>query len=157
MLRNFLSLSENVMDVIDTSLQRLVEKSSATCAFLFERSGYLISSTGGFSYLPANDMSAISAGTLGALHQMLDLAHTEEVAIKLYSQEIDNIYFQKITPRIFVALLFDVKTPERQIRVAAGEFNKAVSQLLTREDTQADLKGTAQFIEQKLDELFSEV
>lgn len=157
MLRNFLSLSENVMDIIDTSLQRLVKESSATCAFLFERSGYLISSTGGFSYLPANDMSAISAGTLGALHQMLDLADTEEVAIKLYSQEIDNIYFQKITPRIFVALLFDARTPERQIRVAAREFNKEVSQFLTREDTQADLKGTAQFIEQKLDELFSEV
>ena len=155
-LKNYISLSENALETIDNALENLLKKTKAKCVFLFEQSGYVISFKGNFPYLPAEDMGAVSAGTLEALKVMLNMVNAENVTIKLHSSEIENIHFLKISSKISAGIFFDSKIDEEKILEASKEFSAEINKTLSFTEEKTKLPSSSKFIEKKLNELFSD-
>jgi predicted regulator of Ras-like GTPase activity (Roadblock/LC7/MglB family) len=156
MISNFYSLSEETVNMITEEMQKLLESTNARCALLIDKSGYIIASEGSFSYLPAEDMGAIAAGSLGALSALVNIANSNEMTIEFHSKGIDTIYFALLNNRIFLNILYDSSTTKKKIRDASKIFVKTVQPLLDKDATQTIKLQSVEFIEEKLSELFKE-
>ncbi len=156
MISDFYSLSEETINKIFQEMQKLLENTNARCALLVDKSGYIIASEGNFSYLPAEDMGAIAAGSVAALGTLVNIANSSEMTIDFHSKGIDTIYFVLLNNRIFLNILYDSSITKKKIRDASKAFVKAVQPLLDRDGTQPVKLQSVEFIEEKLSELFKE-
>lgn len=156
MISDFYSLSEETISTIVQQMQRLLENTNARCALLVDKSGYIIASEGSFSYLPAEDMGAIAAGSVAALGTLVNIANSNEMTIDFHSKGIDAIYFVLLNNRVFLSILYDSSITKKKIRDASKVFVRIVQPLLDQDATQPVKLQSVEFIEEKLSELFKE-
>ncbi len=156
MISDFYSLSEEAINTIIREMQKLLENTNARCALLVDKSGYIIASEGSFSYLPAEDIGAIAAGSVAALGTLVNIASSNEMTIDFHSKGIDTIYFILLNTRIFLNILYDSAITKKKIRDASKAFVKTVQPLLDKDATQPVKLQSVEFIEEKLSELFKE-
>lgn len=150
------SLSKETISAIERNLQRLIKKSLPRCAFLFERSGYIICSKGDFQYLQPEDMGAIAAGAIAALQSMVSITNSSELTITFHNTTGDRIHFAVVTPRILLAVLYDTQTNTKKVREGVREFLKVCKPYLLKDETHPTGLDSVQFINEKLNELFKD-
>ncbi len=150
------AISKETIEIIEKHLQRLIKIAKPKCAFLFERSGYIICSKGEFEFLQPEDMGATAAGALAALQNMVNLTNSKEQTITFYNTNVDKIHFAMVTNRVFLAVLYDSETTNKKIRDAVKEFLRIINPYLTSDESKHVTFSSVQYINDKLNELFKD-
>ncbi len=153
--------SENLLSLMQNALRELVEVSRARCGLVIDRTGCILASAGDFHPINPSTMGATAAATIAALNSMVSRASTPEVSVKFFGGEVDRIHFVLIEDRLALCLMHSRQATSGQIRSAAKSFLQRVTPELSAErspsaEDTGRLRNAVQFIETKLDELFSD-
>lgn len=155
------AFSEPLLEFVHNALETLVDESRAKCAVVVDRTGVILASAGDFHPLNASTLGATGAATIAALNAMVARATSPEVSVRFYGADIDKIHFMLLEERLVLCLLHSRHATSGQIRSAARAFVNAVVPRIeqdrrSRSETAVDLMQSLDFIEGKLDQLFTE-
>jgi len=153
---HFFALSANTIEEVEKALQQLMEQSRARCAFVLDRTGCILASTGDFYPMNPETMGAIAAGAIAALNQLVARAESREVSIRFYGSELERIHFALISDRVILTILHPHHSTTGMVRAATKNFIQKIRPLLESDQTRPGPLASVQYIEKKLDELFSD-
>jgi len=155
------SLSNTVLDVVHDELKELVDSSKARCAMVLDRTGCIMASAGDFHPVNPDNLGATAAATIAALNSMVSRASSPEVSVTFYDSDIDQIHFMVLEQRLVLCLLHSKTATKGSIRAVAREFADKVAKAVDEDKRnskgeQQDLRKSVNYIESKLDQLFSD-
>ncbi len=156
-----IEFSDEVLKELDEGLAELLEETKSKCTLVIDRTGCILSSRGDFHPIGEDAMGATSAGIIGALNTMMARGTSPEVSVKVYGSDVDKVHFLVMAHRLVLTILYGKKTTTGQVRQAAKKFAQRINGLVEadrgRSKDGTDIMKSVQFIEQKLNDLFSEM
>lgn len=101
-------------------------------------------------------MGAIAAGAVAALNSLVARAESPELSIRFYGADVERIHFALLSDRLILTLVHPRIAGSGGVRAATKAFIQKVRPMIDRDQTRPSTFQSLQFIENKLDQLFTD-
>lgn len=143
----------NVKD-LDTCLEQVIESAGARCALLIDKTGAIISRSGDFDTASPEVTAAVTAGAFAALQSLTKATEADELSIKFYGKKARKLYIARVSPRIYLTVLYDENSYATKIRAAARPAILKIAEILSiQQDSDTGVRSFS-FIQDKISEVF---
>jgi predicted regulator of Ras-like GTPase activity (Roadblock/LC7/MglB family) len=140
-------LSEEINKAVESSLNRYLKDSRASCVLLLAKSGHLISQAGFTSNFNVQSIAALIGGIFTSTQALAKLVAEEKFKVMFQEGRNWNVYFCLIADQFILATVFDKSTVVGMIRHTAAEAERTLSPVLAKaivEDTDQAAQALSQ-------------
>jgi len=119
---------------LDRVMDEFLRKAGARSAYLIDKDGHLITSTGADGDFDADTISALVAGAFAATKEIARLLGEREFSALFHQGQRDNIQLSLVGDRAILTILFDDSTTLGMVRLYVSEAVDRLVEIFDRAD-----------------------
>lgn len=151
---NITYVDPEVLEKVESRIQEILRQTRALAILLIDRSGLVLAAAGDPPLHP-NQMGAVAAGVFSAMSTMIKASRAEEFTVYLRENHA-NFQFQHVDTGVFLCAFYADARDEELVRAGMKELSQYARNSITAEQTSEGRMDSELFIEEKLNELFSQ-
>ena len=117
---------------VDAELSNLQRLANAKVAFLVDKNGHLIASSGDTKSLDTTSLASLTAGNIAATGGMAKLLGEKEFSVLFHEGERDHIHVSIIAQRIILVIVFDHRSSLGLVRLRVKKSGAILTELFRR-------------------------
>ncbi|HMA68443.1 MAG TPA: roadblock/LC7 domain-containing protein [Candidatus Mcinerneyibacterium sp.] len=164
MSKDGLIIPEDGFNQINEVLDDLLERSTAECAFLVDKSGQLIGMRGDMETVDSAAFASLSAGNFAATSELAKLIGEEEFTVLFHEGDTESIHISIVAQNIIMVIVFKTDlTSLGLVRLEMKKSRKELVKLLKELSEKSKSEGTAKFdesfsksLDDEIDNLFKD-
>src|SRR6056297_209744 len=164
MSKDGLIIPEDGFNQINEVLDDLLERSTAECAFLVDKSGQLIGMRGDMETVDSAAFASLSAGNFAATSELAKLIGEEEFTVLFHEGDTESIHISIVAQNIIMVIVFKTDlTSLGLVRLELKKSRKELVKLLKELSEKSKSEGTAKFdesfsksLDDEIDNLFKD-
>ena len=142
-------------------IARLVAESGAKSAFLIDKDGQLITSSGETEGIDQTSLASLAAGNIAATGGLAELIGEREFSILFHEGEKDHIHISLVGQRAILVVIFDDRTSlglvRLRVRQAGERLKDCMQRMVERSERGRAQKGLFEEItDEDIDNLFGQ-
>ena len=123
---------------LDRVMEEFLHKAGARSAYLIDKDGHLITSSGADGDFDADTISALVAGAFAATKEMARLLGEREFSALFHQGQRDNIQLSLVGDRAILTILFDDSTTLGMVRLYVSEAVERLVKVFERADRESN-------------------